>query len=277
MCAPTVIGKVNQEITRRRVLGLLAAPALAGAVAPPAEARQSQSGVMLAGGFTEIHDLTHVLSPATPVYPILPLFRIEETFSLSDGFFANELTFNEHCGTHLDAPNHFSEGGASTDQMDARQFFAPLAVIDISDRATGDADTAVTVADIQTWERSHGPLPDGAFIAMRSGWGERIGSSERYLNADAQGAMHFPGFGADSARLLTEERDIVGVGVDTLSLDVGTSADFASHLTFLPAGKYGIELMANLGSVPPAGATIIVGAPKHEGGSGGPARVFAVS
>ena len=76
---------------------------------------------------------------------------------------------------------------------------------------------------------------------------------------------------------MTEERDIVGIGVDTLSLDVGMSTDFAAHLTFLPAGKYGLELMANLDDVPPAGATLIVGAPKHQGGSGGPARVFAVS
>ena len=218
MCAPSVIGKVNQEITRRRALGLLAAPALAGAVTRPAAARQS--GVMLAGGFTEIHDLTHVLSPATPVFPVLNPIRIEETFSLADGFFANELTLNEHCGTHIDAPCHFSEGGATTDQMEARQFFAPLAVIDISDRAAGDADTAVTVDDIRGWERAHGRLPAGAFVAMRSGWDQRIGSRERYLNADPQGAMHFPGFSPEAARLLTEERDIVGVGVDTLSLDL---------------------------------------------------------
>jgi kynurenine formamidase len=112
---------------------------------------------------------------------------------------------------------------------------------------------------------------------MNSGWDQRVGDSQAFLNADAEAVLHFPGFSGEAAQFLIEERDIVGVGVDTLSLDVGMSTDFAAHLTFLPAGKYGLELMANLDDVPPAGATLIVGAPKHQGGSGGPARVFAVS
>ena len=93
------------------------------------------------------------------------------------------------------------------------------------------------------------------------------------MNADAEGTHHWPGFGAEAARFLTEQRDIVGVGVDTLSLDVGTSVNFVAHQTLLPAGKYGIELMANLASVPPAGATLVVGAMKHLGGTGGPVDV----
>jgi len=68
----------------------------------------------------------------------------------------------------------------------------------------------------------------------------------------------------------------VGAGVDTLSLDKAEAQKFVAHLAFLAAGKYGVELIANLGRVPAAGATIIVGAPKHEGASGGPARVYAV-
>ena len=89
--------------------------------------------------------------------------------------------------------------------------------------------------------------------------------------------MHAPGFGEAAARFLVRERDIVGVGVDTLSLDIAAAQKFVAHLALLGAGKYGVELMANLGRVPPSGATIIVGAPKHEGGTGGPVRVFAVA
>ena len=54
-----------------------------------------------------------------------------------------------------------------------------------------------------------------------------MGSSERFVNADAHGVMHFPGFSAEVAKFLNDERDIVGIGSDTLSLDVGTSPDFA--------------------------------------------------
>ena len=276
MCAPSLMRAVGQEVSRRQALGLLAAPVVAGAVSQQAAAQPRNA--MLVGGFTTIHDLTHVLSPATPVYPAFDPVQITERFSIdSAGFYGNELVTNEHAGTHMDAPVHFVAGGLSTDQMDPRQFFAPLAVISIADRVARDPDTGVTVDDLQAWEEQHRRLPDGAFVAMNSGWDRRVDDSAAFLNADAQGTLHFPGFTSEAAQFLTEERDIVGVGVDTLSLDVGTSIDFAAHLTFLPAGKYGLELMANLGSVPSSGATLIVGAPKHRGGSGGQVRAFAVS
>jgi kynurenine formamidase len=88
---------------------------------------------------------------------------------------------------------------------------------------------------------------------------------------------HAPGFSEAAARFLVDQRDIVGVGVDTLSLDAAVAPKFVAHLALLGAGKYGLELLANLGTVPPAGATIIVGAPKHEGASGGPIRALALA
>ena len=163
---------------------------------------------------------------------------------------------------------------------DAREFFAPLAVISVADRTSRDPDTGVAVDDVRAWEREHRRLSEGAFVVMDSGWGQRVADSEAFVSVDAQEVMHFPGFTLEAAEFLTVERDIVGVGVDTLSLDTGISSfrgGYPAHLTFLPAGKYGLELMANLNAVPPSGATLIVGAPKHQGGSGGPARVFAVS
>jgi kynurenine formamidase len=88
---------------------------------------------------------------------------------------------------------------------------------------------------------------------------------------------HTPGFSEEAARFLVDRRDIVGVGVDTLSLDAAVAKKFVAHLAFLGAGKYGVELLANLGAVPAAGATMILGAPKHEGASGGPVRALAVA
>jgi kynurenine formamidase len=89
--------------------------------------------------------------------------------------------------------------------------------------------------------------------------------------------MHAPGFSEAVASFLAHERDVVGAGVDTLSLDAGHVEKFVAHLAWLGAGKYVVELLANLTRVPPSGATIIVGGPKHLGASGGPARVFAVA
>ena len=88
--------------------------------------------------------------------------------------------------------------------------------------ASEDPDTAVTIDDILAWEQEHGRLPAGAFVAMLSGWGDRIGDVDAFTNADEAGATHYPGYSGEAAAFLCEERDIVGVGVDTFSLDTGT-------------------------------------------------------
>jgi kynurenine formamidase len=49
-----------------------------------------------------------------------------------------------------------------------------------------------------------------------------------------------------------------------------------THLTVLGAGGYGLENLAALATVPPSGATIVVGGPKHLNASGGPTRAFAL-
>ena len=275
MCAPIVIDAVRRQVSRRRVLGALGGAALGTVFGRQAHAQERP--IRLPQGFTTVHDLTHVTSPQLPVYPAFTPIQITERYTLArDGFFANEVSFHEHTGTHLDAPIHFAEGGLTADQIPAEALIAPLAIVSITDRAERDPDAMVMVDDILRWESRHGHLPDGAFVAMDSGWEQRASDAGAFFNTDADGVMHFPGYSAEAALFLTERRNIVGVGVDTLSLDTGSSQDFVSHLTFLPAGIYGVELMANLGTVPRSGATIIVGGPKHQDASGGPARILAV-
>ena len=275
MCAPNVVESVREEISRRGFLTALGGAVAAAAASTPVVAQQKP--VRLAKGFRDVHDLTHTFTPKIPVFPAFKPIQIKPKFSIAkDGFFANELTFDEHTGTHMDGPAHFVPGGPTADKLPADKFIAPLAVISIESKAAKDADAVVTVDDVLAWEKQHGRLPAGAFVAMYSGWGSRIGNAERFLNKDAKGTMHAPGFSEDAAKFLTRERDIVGAGVDTLSLDIAAASKFVAHLAFLGAGKYGVELIANLNSVPPSGATIIVGGPKHEGASGGPCRVYAV-
>ena len=64
--------------------------------------------------------------------------------------------------------------------------------------------------------------------------------------------------------------------MDTLSLDPGNSQDFATHYSWLPSGRFGIENVANLDRLPASGATIFIGAPKCRGGTGGSARILAM-
>lgn len=272
MCAPAVIARVCEDLSRRRFIG---AATCAVAAAIPAAAQQTS--VRLPKGFRDVVDLTHPFSPSLPVYPSYKPIQVRPRFSVArDGFAANEVTFDEHTGTHVDAPSHFVAGAASGDRLPVDRLIAPLVVISIATRAAKDPDTLVSVDDVLRWEKQHGRVPAGALVAMRSGWDERVSTPDRFLNRDAKGTLHAPGFSEQAARFLVAERDISGVGVDTLSLDAGAAQKFVAHLVILGAGKYGVELMANLGRVPPAGATVIVGAPKHEGATGGPARVLAM-
>ena len=277
MCAPKVIQSVREEISRRGFLTTLGGAVAAAAVSTPAVALAQQKPVRLPKGFRDVHDLTHTFSPKTPVFPAFKPIQIRPKFSIAkDGFFANEITFDEHTGTHMDGPVHFVAGGQTADKLPADKFIAPLAVISIESRAAKNADALVSVDDVLEWEKQHGRLPAGAFVAMHSGWGSRVANADRFLNKDGKGTMHAPGFSEEVAKFLVKERDIVGAGVDTLSLDAASASKFVAHLALLGGGKYGVELLANLNAVPPSGATIIVGGPKHEGASGGPCRVYAV-
>jgi kynurenine formamidase len=277
MCAPSLIQEVRQDLSRRHFLTALGA-SIAGVAAASEVERAQEKPVRLPKGFRDVYDLTHTLSPATPVFPAFKPMQMVERFTIArDGFYANELTFGEHTGTHLDGPIHFVNGGMSADRIPVDRMFAPLAVVSIKARADKDADATVRVDDVIGWEKTHGRIPAGAFVAMYSGWDARIADAGRFLNPDTKKTLHFPGFSEEAARFLVQERDIVGVGVDTLSLDTGAAQKFVAHLVFLGAGKYGVELLASLGAVPPAGATLIVGGPKHHGASGGPVRALAVA
>ena len=170
MCAPGVIHAVREEVSRRGFLTVLGSAVAAVAASPPVGVEQKS--VRLAKGFRDVHDLTHTFTSKTPVFPAFKPIQIKPKFSIAkDGFFANEITFDEHTGTHMDAPVHFVQGGTTADKLPVEKFIAPLAVINIERRAAKDADAVVTIDDVMAWEKQHGRLPAGAFVAMYSGWG----------------------------------------------------------------------------------------------------------
>lgn len=259
MCSRHVIARMHASTTSATV-----------GVEPPPRREPRRFG-------GRVVDLTHRLTPDFPLFPGVRPMRFDVIARVqTDGWYEAVLTIDEHTGTHVDAPAHFAAAGATIDQIPVEQLVAPLAVIRIAERAAADPDSRVDLDDVLAWERNHGRLPPRSFVAMDSGWGHRVAEPVAFLNTDASGAMHYPGIHPDAAAFLVQERDVVGIGVDTLSLDHGPSADFPTHLTVLPAGKYGVEALANLGLLPPLGATIIVGGLTHTGGSGSPARVLAL-
>ena len=273
MCTPSAIELAAAGLTRRDVLLLAAGAAAAATINGRASAADAPKTL----AYRNVADLTHVLSPTFPIWPGNAPIRITPHASVAkDGYFANRWEVGEHHGTHLDSPAHFVEGGTTADKLPAAGFVSPLAVIDIRERVKRDTDATLTIDDLLAWEKQHGKLPAGAAVFMNSGWTDRAGTPATFLGTDRAGVLHFPGFAPEICAFLVKERAVVGVGVDTLSVDVGPSKEFASHKELLRAGKWILECVANLGSVPPAGATVFVGAPKVAGASGGPTRALAV-
>ena len=269
MCVPGCQEAVRQALTRRGFFkGAAATGLVAAAITPAAAAPRS---------FRAVIDLTHTMSAEFPTFFGVPGIELQKQFDFKkDGFNLNWWRIIEHAGTHLDAPIHFSENGATADRIGAGELVAPLAVIDVRRRAEQNPDYLLSRQDILDWERRFRRLPDNCCVAMLSGWAQHVGDAARFTGKDAAGAFHFPGFSPEAADMLLKERRVRGIAVDTLSLDHGPSKDFKVHTTWLPAGRWGLENVANLDKVPPAGATLVVGLAKVKDATGGPARLIAL-
>ena len=270
MCNSCIIEGVKRDMLSRRMLFSGAAMAGAAAVAlGPLAARPA-----LAQAAGKVVDLTHGWDESFPTFDGKPGIAYEKDKDIDkDGYQLWKLTIFEHSGTHVDAPMHFSKDGASVDQIPPAALVCPLCVIDLTAKAAEDANAMVEPADVEAWVSANGVIPAGALVAMHSGWAAKVGSPEFRNTPD--GAFAFPGFSKAATDMLAG-MEVAGIGVDTLSLDPGNSADFAVHYSWLPGGRYGIENLAGLDQVPAKAATVFVGAPKHKRGTGGPARVMAV-
>ncbi len=227
----------------------------------------------------DLVDLTHTLDSAFPFIPVPGVtfpFALEPIATLAQhGVAANTWRIHEHIGTQIDAPSHFANGGVSLEGIVPAALIAPIAVIDFRPQATANRDAALTVGDVERWEAEHGRLARGTVVALYTGWDRHLGEAS-YVGLDAAGVKHFPGFGPEVVRFLTEQRDVWGVAVDTLSFDPGPDGTYEAHRVLLGAGKWALEALANLERVPSTGATVFIGAPKVAGATGGLARVLAL-
>ncbi len=276
MCDVCVMNAVKDRMLSRRDF-FRASAAVGAAVGAAATLGTAISAPpALAAGHGQVLDMTHTFNDAFPTWDGAPGISIDPQFNFAEhGYNLNLVTVNEHAGTHIDAPLHFSADGHSVDALPVESLVCPLCVIDIAARAAEDADTMVTPDDIRAWISANGDIPDGACVAMHSGWAAKAPGPE-FRNADDAGMQHYPGFHVEAAQMLMEETGAASIGVDTLSLDHGASQDFATHYAWLPSNRYGIECLVNLDRVPASGATLVVGAPKVAGGTGGQARIFAM-
>lgn len=232
----------------------------------------------------ELVDLTHTYDEQTLYWPSSPPARFELkelAYGRTPGgwFYSSYAVCTpEHGGTHLDAPIHFAEGRRTADQIPLEQLIAPAVVIDITSKATADADYRLTAADIHEWEQRNGAIAAGTIVLLRTGWSKRWPDRLAYFGDSSTTSsenLHFPSYGEDAARLLVTDRRVAALGVDTASIDYGASKDFIVHQIANGADVPGFENIADLERVPTRGAWIIALPMKIGKGSGAPVRIVA--
>ena len=246
----------------------------------------------LAAGRLRVVDLTQPLGPATPVIGLPPIFASSPGVTITPisryddrgpAWYWNTLTFGEHTGTHFDAPVHWITGkdlpSNACDTIPAKRFVGPACVIDVSGDVARNPDFLLTPGRIADWEAEHGRIPAGAWVLLRTDWSRRH-NPDSFLNVGADGP-HSPGFDAAASRLLAHDRNVTGVGVETVGTDAGQAGTFdppfPNHHIMHGAGKFGLASLCNLDQLPPTGAIVVAAPLKIVNGSGSPLRVLAIT
>ncbi len=232
-------------------------------------------------------DLTHAFEPGIPHWPGFPDEKRETIYgydegqgTMDKGFFAQRYTLVGQWGTHCDPPAHFAKGKRTIDEIDPKEMLLPLVVLDIHEQVAKNPDYTIRMDDVREWERRHGTIPQGAFVALRTDWSKRWPDAKGMRNEDEKGVAHYPGWSKEVLHYLYEERKITASGHETTDTDPGSATskdDYSLEMYILSTDHYQIEMLTNLDQVPESGAIVVVTFPKPKGGSGFPARVFAIT
>ena len=226
--------------------------------------------------FQKIIDLSHVITPSIPLWPHDPPVAFTEVASQAqDGYYLRRFSMGEHSATHMNAPNSFHPDGIGIDAYTPESLVRPAVVIDVRAQAHADPDYVISPQDIERWEQAHGRIAQGSVVLFHTGWQALWSDPKRFFNEDEQGGLHFPGVGVDAARLLVEEREVGGIGIDTHGVDPGQSTAFATNCQVLAKKGIILECLTHLDQLPAIGTTLVIGILKLKDGSGSPASVLA--
>ncbi len=246
----------------------------------------------LNAGKLKVVDLTQPLGPDTPVIGLPPIFGQSPGLTMDviscfddkgPAWYWNVMHLGEHTGTHFDAPVHWISGkdlpDNRCDTISARRFVGPACVIDVSRDVAKNEDFLLMPDHVAAWEKEHGRIPTNSWLLLRTDWSKRS-DAKSFLNVKDDGP-HSPGFHKSTSELLAKDRQVLGVGVETVGTDAGQAGTFdppfPNHATMHGNGKFGLASLRNLDQLPPTGAIVIAAPLKIVNGSGSPLRVLAIA
>lgn len=232
-------------------------------------------------------ELSHSLNNQSPYWSGIPDGSVELSKTVYDwgepmlDCLIQTFKFPGQFGTHIDFPGHFIKNAPLSEAYGVKEMVFPLCVVDVTAKVAKDPCYAVTAEDIKEYERKYGPIPDGALVALYTGWAARWPDMDAMSGIAEDGSENFPGWSMEALRYIYEERHAAANGHETLDTDASALAaeagDLACERYVLAKGKLQIELLCNLDQVPPAGAVLVAACPRIEGATGLPVRVWAIT
>ena len=247
----------------------------------------------LLNGSVNVVDLTVTLDAGTPTLQLPEEFGWGKSWPFSmelisrydekgPAWYWNNFKCGEHTGTHFDAPIHWVTGkdheDHATDTLPPDRFVGPAVVLDATEHVKSNSDYLLDLDFIHSWELENGVIPDGAWVLYRTDWSKKV-TPEEYLNMQPDGG-HPPGWDPEAVVFLAEERDIIGVGTETVGTDAGQAPsqepNFPCHNIMHGANKCGLASLCNLDKLPTTGSILLAAPLKIREGSGSPVRVIAL-
>jgi kynurenine formamidase len=198
-------------------------------------------------------DLTHPLTANMPSWDNSCGFKHTASLDYADctsevKFRVQDINMPAGIGTHMDAPAHCDSQGKTIDAISLQDCLAPCVVIDISEKA--HETYLCSMQDILNFEKQYRPIHSGDFVIIHTGWSRYWLTPAQYRNN-----LQFPSVSKEAAQLLVE-RDIAGLGIDTLGPDTAESG-YPVHQIILGQGKYLVENVANADLLPPVGSRVL--------------------
>jgi kynurenine formamidase len=223
-------------------------------------------------------DLTHAISPGIPVWKGFGPSRFGAAADpqtgkpytyAKDGFEATSYQLStDQLGTQLDPPAHWAPEYPAIDELPATYALRPLVVVSIVNQVASNPAYHLQVSDLERWESTHGRIPEGSVVMVRSDW------SKKWPDPELVKQEMFPGVSLAALRFLHEQRHILFHGHEPLDTD--TTPTLEGEHWLMHNGYAQAEGVANLDQVAEKGCLIAIGFPKFRGGLGGYARYIAI-
>lgn len=217
-------------------------------------------------------DLTHTIHEGIPTWTGEKGFSVQQVMDYSEGAKVYHYECVAGIGTHMDAPSHFFPGGKTVATIELKDLLVKGYRLDVSNKK--QSDLFIEKKDIVDFEKENGKIEPNSFFIGYTGWQDHWNNPTLYRNLDEKGIMHFPGFSKEAAELLLE-REVVGIGIDTLSPD-GSNLSYPVHILLLGAGKYLVENLCNLDKLPSKGFFVFLFPLKIQEGSESPIRAVGL-